>query len=455
MREFRPKGFAAVAVLFAFLTFGLAQISRAASVKQPEISVHNLDNGLKIVVIPDHRAPVVTHMIWYKAGSADEPMGKSGIAHYLEHLMFKGTSNVPAGEFSSKIAEIGGKENAFTTTDYTGYYQKIIPSSLEMVMRYEADRMENLILTDETVLPERDVILEERRQRVLSSPGAILGETTQALLFKHHPYGRPIIGWEHEMLALTKDDAIAFYDKYYTPNNAVLVIAGDVEADDVIKLANATYGKVRRRAEPGKRVRVTEPEPVAAKFAEYYDKRVTAPSWRRSYIVPSYNNAEGNDAEALDILAIIIGGSSTSHIRKEIILGSQEAISAGAYYRGGAYDNTFFAFYGTPKGETNIKELEAAIEGVVARLIKNGVTDKEVSRARNNLLKTTIFDRDSQSSMARIYGTVLAMDGTVKDLADWPDRIAEVTASDVNRVARKFLLKHRSVTGYLHPEVTN
>jgi len=155
MREFRPKGFAAVAVLFAFLTFGLAQISRAASVKQPEISVHNLDNGLKIVVIPDHRAPVVTHMIWYKAGSADEPMGKSGIAHYLEHLMFKGTSNVPAGEFSSKIAEIGGKENAFTTTDYTGYYQKIIPSSLEMVMRYEADRMENLILTDETVLLNR------------------------------------------------------------------------------------------------------------------------------------------------------------------------------------------------------------------------------------------------------------------------------------------------------------
>jgi len=289
--------------LFVFLIFcSFSQANSAETTsKQPKIADFMLENGLQLVIIPDHRAPVVTHMIWYKAGSADEPLGKSGIAHYLEHLMFKGTKNVPAGEFSAKVAEIGGQENAFTTTDYTGYYQKVVPAALEMVMGYEADRMENLILTDETVLPERDVILEERRQRIANNPGAILGETTRAMLFKHHPYGIPIIGWEHEMLSLTKEDAIAFYDKYYTPNNAVVVVAGDVKAEDVLELAEATYGKVIRRAEPGTRKRVAEPEPVAAKYAVYSDKQVTSPSFRRTYLSPSYMSSEKNDAEALDI----------------------------------------------------------------------------------------------------------------------------------------------------------
>lgn len=429
--------------------------SKSDTPGQPKISEFKLENGLQVVVIPDHRAPVVTHMVWYKAGSADEPTGKSGIAHYLEHLMFKGTTTVPAGEFSAKVSEIGGQENAFTTADYTAYYQKIIPSALKMVMTYEADRMENLILTDETVLPERNVILEERRQRVDSNPGAILGETSRAMLFKHHPYGRPVIGWEHEMLALTKDDAIAFYDKFYTPNNAVLVIAGDVTREMVETLANATYGKVKRRAEPGKRVRVREPEPIAAKSAEYFDKRVTSPSWRRSYLVPSYNQAKGNDAEALDILAVILGGASTSRINQKIILGDKTATAAGSYYQGGSYDMSTFSIYGVPRGDVTLVTLETAIENVIANLIENGVTQKEVDRARNRLINTTIFDRDSQTTMARMYGAVLSMGGTIETIEKWPERVSGVSVEDVERVAKNYLKKSRSVTSYLRPEVTN
>ncbi|MBL4599955.1 MAG: insulinase family protein [Rhizobiaceae bacterium] len=429
--------------------------SKSDTPGQPKISEFKLENGLQVVVIPDHRAPVVTHMVWYKAGSADEPTGKSGIAHYLEHLMFKGTTTVPAGEFSAKVSEIGGQENAFTTADYTAYYQKIIPSALKMVMTYEADRMENLILTDETVLPERNVILEERRQRVDSNPGAILGETSRAMLFKHHPYGRPVIGWEHEMLALTKDDAIAFYDKFYTPNNAVLVIAGDVTREMVETLANATYGKVKRRAEPGKRVRVSEPEPIAAKSAEYFDKRVTSPSWRRSYLVPSYNQAKGNDAEALDILAVILGGASTSRINQKIILGDKSATAAGSYYQGGSYDMSTFSIYGVPRGDVTLATLETAIENVIANLIENGVTQKEVDRARNRLINTTIFDRDSQTTMARMYGAVLSMGGTIETIEKWPERVSGVSVEDVERVAKNYLKKSRSVTSYLRPEVTN
>ncbi|PCI04050.1 MAG: peptidase M16 [Hyphomicrobiales bacterium] len=454
LAEFQFAIFTSILILFGSASGLFAQTS-GKTPKQPEISDFRLENGLQVVVIPDHRAPVVTHMVWYKAGSADERIGKSGIAHYLEHLMFKGTSNVPAGEFSAKISEIGGQENAFTTTDYTAYYQKIIPSALEMVMTYEADRMENLTLTDETVLPERDVILEERSQRIGSNPSAILGETARAMLFKHHPYGRPIIGWEHEMLALTKDDAIAFYDKFYTPNNAILVVAGDVTREIVAKLAKATYGKVKRRAEPGERNRVQEPEPIAAKYAEYFDKRVTSPSWRRTYLVPSYNSAEGNDAEALDILAVVLGGASTSRINQKIILGDKNATAAGSYYQGGAHDMSTFALYGVPRGDVSLEVLEDAIESVIADLIKNGVSQSEVDRARSRLIKTTIYDRDSQTTMARIYGAVLAMGGKIADITTWPDRIAKVTAADVERVAGKYLKKSRSVTSYLRPEVTN
>jgi zinc protease len=301
--------------------------------EKTKISHYTLDNGLELVVIPDHRAPVVTHMVWYKVGSADEVAGKSGIAHFLEHLMFKGTSKYKNDEFSSAVVEIGGTENAFTSADYTAYYQRITPDILEPIMGFEADRMENLTLTEETVLPERDVILEERRSRIDTKPSAILGESLSATLYQNHRYGIPVIGWFHEMEQLSKDDAIAFYNKFYTPNNAIVIVAGDVEAQVVKALAEKTYGKVARRAEPGKRQRVKEPRPRTHRSVELYDNKVTTPSWQRMYLVPSYQSGEPLEAEALDILSQILGNGSTSRLYKKLIVENKIAANVGAYYR--------------------------------------------------------------------------------------------------------------------------
>ena len=259
----------------------------AARENGPDLTTFTLDNGLQVVVLPDNRAPIVTQMVYYHVGSADEAPGKSGIAHFLEHLMFKGTKNHPTGEYSRRVADIGGQENAFTTSDYTGYYQQVPADALAMVMEMEADRMENLVLSEEAVLPERDVILEERRMRIDNDPGSQLSEAVQAALFQNSPYGTPVIGWRQEMEGLTRDDAIAFYDKYYTPNNATLLIAGDVDVAEVRDLVAETYGKVERRADPGDRVRPVEPEPLAERTVTLTDPRVTQPSLQTAYLVPS------------------------------------------------------------------------------------------------------------------------------------------------------------------------
>ena len=418
----------------------------------PEVSSFFLDNGLQVVVIPDRRAPVVTHMLWYRAGSADEPPGKSGIAHFLEHLMFKGTKTVANGEFSARIAAIGGQENAFTSTDYTGYFQRVTPSALEEMMTLEADRMENLVLTDELILPERDVVQEERNSRTENNPGSLLREAMAAALYQNHPYGIPIIGWQHEIDTLTKEDALAFYDKFYTPNNAILVVAGDVDAETVRSLAEKTYGKVARRAEPGVRKRPTEPTPQAARRIEMADHRVSTPSFQRLYLVPSYNTAEPGEAEALDVLSDILGGGSTSRLYKSLVIDQQIATSSGAWYQGGALDHSSYGFYGAPKPGISLEEVEAATDKEIAKLLEEGVTQEEVERTTRRLVKQAVFSQDSQASLARIYGGSLVLGSTIEDIEAWPQRIQAETAEAVNKAARKYLQMPRSVTGYLSPK---
>lgn len=417
-----------------------------------DVTDFTLDNGLQVLVIPDRRAPVVTHMVWYKAGSADEPPGKSGIAHYLEHLMFKGTKKVKKGEFSARIAAIGGQENAFTSYDYTAYFQRVSPEALEEMMTLEADRMENLVLRQEDILAERDVVNEERNQRTENNPGSLLREALNAALYQNHRYGIPIIGWQHEVNALTRDDAIAFYDKFYTPNNAILVVAGDVEPEAVKALAEKTYGKVKRRAEPGVRDRPKEPTPRAARRVEMEDARVRTPSFQRQYLVPSYNNDEDGEAEAFDVLSEIIGGGSTGRMYKALVVNDKIASNAGAWYQGGALDSTEFGFWGSPRAGKTLEEVEAATDKVIEKLIADGVTQEEVERAQKRLIRSAVFARDSQSTLARIYGGSLTLGSTLKDIAEWPDKISAVTVDDVNKTARKFLKLKRSVTGYLKPE---
>ncbi|GLK67725.1 M16 family metallopeptidase [Hansschlegelia plantiphila] len=415
----------------------------------PEVTTFTLANGLQVVVIPDRRAPVVTHMIWYKVGSADESRGESGIAHFLEHLMFKGTEKNPAGAFSHAVAELGGQENAFTSYDYTSYFQRVAREHLKTVMAFEADRMEGLQLTDDVVDPERDVILEERRSRVEGDPGAQLGEAVAAALFVNHPYGAPIIGWEHEIEKLDRRHAIAFYDRFYTPNNAILVVAGDVGADEVRALAEETYGKVARRAETGARLRPREPEPRAARRVQLSDPRVTQPSIQRNYLAPSYETAEGDRAYALDLLSQIMGGGTTARVYRALVVDKAIAANAGAWYHGDALDDGRFAIYAVPRDGRALIELEAAIDEEIAKIAADGPTASELERAKTRLVADTIYAQDSQATLARIYGASLATGGTIEDVREWPSRIRAVSAESVRDAAREVLDKRRSVTGEL------
>ena len=284
--------------LASLLAAALLFASDGAAAPNANISNFKLANGLEVVVIPDRRTPVITHMVWYKIGSADEPAGKSGIAHFLEHLMFKGTKKNPIGKFSKAVAAIGGQENAFTTADYTGYYQRASREHLKMLMEFEADRMTGLVLTDKVVKPELNVVLEEQNQRVANSPGAKLSEQLEAALYLNHPYGKPMIGWRHEIEKLNREDALEFYRRFYTPNNAVLVVAGDVTADEVKALAQATFGKVKPRAKITPRQRPQEPEQNAVRHIELADPRVAQPSLQRYYLVPSAATAKPGEARS-------------------------------------------------------------------------------------------------------------------------------------------------------------
>jgi zinc protease len=448
----RRQTIASLAVLFSL--FFLLLLAGAASAQSggPTVSHFTLKNGLELVVVPDHRAPVVTHMIWYKVGAADETAGKSGLAHFLEHLMFKGTKANPAGRFSQIVATIGGQENAFTTNDYTGYYQRVPRDKLKEMMTLEADRMTGLVLTDKVVLPERDVILEEQNQRIANNPRARLGQQIAAALYLNSPYGKPVIGWRHEMEKLSRDDALAFYQRFYGPNNAIVVVAGDVDPDQVHAMAIDTYGKVAKRHDFAPRHRPQEPPPISPRWLSLADPRVEQPSVSRSYLVPSFRTAKKGESEALEVLAHILGNGSNSRLYGKLVMGKGSAVSAGAWYDSTAIDNTAFGVYGAPRPGVSLPDLEKQIDGVIADVTEKGVSAEELERAKTRLIADAIYAADSQATLARWYGTTLSTGGSVDDIKSWPDRIKAVTANAVQEAARSWLQKRRSVTGYLLKE---
>jgi zinc protease len=434
----------------------LFSASVAAETPPPDNPIANfvLGNGMEVVVIPDRRAPIVTHMVWYKAGSADEPPGKSGIAHFFEHLMFKGTENHAAGEFSRAVAEIGGSDNAFTGNDFTAYHQTVTPEALETMMAFEADRMRNLILTDAVIGPERDVIIEERGSRIENSPEALLGEEIDATLYQNHPYRIPVIGWMHEIEKLNRTDAIAFYDRYYAPNNAILIVAGDVEAAAVRGLAERTYGLVPRGPDLPPRIRPAEPEHNTRRTVSLADPRVTVPSFSKSWLAPSYTTASPGEAEALDLLSEILGGGVRSRIYQSLVVRAGIAASAGAHFDGSKLDQGSFTVYGAPRGTAELDAIEAAVDAEIDRIIDQGVTEKELESSKNRFLRSMIFASDNQASMANLYGAALATGGTVEQVRRWPEKIRAVTAGQVRDAAKKYLGVDHSVTGYLLPSST-
>ena len=451
-----PMKRAAAGVLTALLlVVGAAAANAAEAPKFAANAVSfTLANGLEVVVIPDHRAPVVTHMVWYKAGAADDPPGKSGIAHFLEHLMFKGTKAHPEGEFSARVAAVGGDDNAFTTEDYTAYHQTVAKQHLKLMMQFEADRMANLEITDAALLPERQVILEERGMRIDNRPGARLGVAMDAALYVNSHYRIPTIGWAHEMKTLDRADALRFYDRYYTPNNAIVVVAGDVTEAEVKTLAEETYGKVARRADPPPRVRLRDPQPDAARLVTLSDPRVTQPSFRRLFLAPSEHTGKPGEAEALSVLADILGGGTTSRLYRQLVVEQGIANDVGAGYDAGPIGDSAFSLYGTPRGNTTVEQLATAFDGVIADLIDKGITDQELARARERVRASVIYSEDSPRTLATAVGAALATGDTLAEVQSWPDRIAAVTRADVQAAARRYLGTRNSVSGYLLPAPT-
>jgi zinc protease len=415
----------------------------------PDIASFTLDNGLDVVVVPDHRVPVVTHMIWYRNGSADDPIRHSGIAHFLEHLMFKGTEKHPAGEFSKVVSALGGQENAFTSYDYTAYYQRVAREHLETMMEFESDRMANLSLDPAVVAPERDVVLEERRMRVETDPGAQLSEAMAAALYVHHPYGIPIIGWMHEIETLDREHALAYYKRFYTPENAILVVAGDVEPDDVRALAERTYGKIAPHGERPKRVRPFEPDPRAMRRVAVADPRVEQPLMQRMYLTPSAVTGEGRDSVALEVLAELIGGGPTSYLYRKLVLERGIAVNAGAWYMSSSVDDTRFAVYAVPTAEVTLDQLEEVVDFAIANIAAEALGDKAIERAKTRLIAETVYAADSQSSLARLYGSALAIGETIESIRKWPSAVDAVTREDLVSVTERYLIPRRSVTGQL------
>ncbi|MBV9566424.1 MAG: insulinase family protein [Bradyrhizobium sp.] len=414
-----------------------------------------LPNGLQVVVIQDHRTPVVTQMVWYKVGSADETPGKSGLAHFLEHLMFKGTNKHPVGEFSQTVLKIGGDENAFTSTDYTGYFQRIPRDQLARMMEFEADRMTGLVLKDENVLPERDVVLEEYNMRVANNPEARLNEQIMAALYLNHPYGRPVIGWHHEIEKLVREDALAFYRRFYAPNNAILVIAGDTDAKEVRPMVEATFGKVASQpAIPARRIRPQEPEPVAPRTVTLADPHVEQPTVKRYYLVPSAATAAAGESPALDVLAQLIGTGNNSYLYRALVVDRPLAVNASAAYQGTSLDPTQFSIAVAPRPGVDFAAVEEVVDRVIAEVAKNPAPAEDLERVKTQLIAEAIYAQDSQATLARWYGGGLTTGSSIEDIRSWPDRIKAVTAEQVRAAAQKWLDKKRSVTGYLIKDTT-
>lgn len=444
-------GIGALAPAWAKTKAPAGQGAREETVER--VTDFTLDNGLQVVVIEDHRAPVVVQMVWYRAGAADERPGLSGVAHYLEHLMFKGTDAVPSGEFSRIVQANGGSDNAFTSWDFTAYYQRIAADRLELVMRMEADRMRNLRLTDDDWRTERDVVIEERNQRTDSDPGALFSEQRRAALYLNHPYGRPVIGWRHEMEALTREDALDWYRTYYAPNNAVLIVAGDVTPDKVRELAETYYGPLEPSPDIAPRARPQEPPQLAERHLTFHDPRVRQPYIVRSYLAPERDPGDQRQAAALTILADLLGGDGqTSYLARKLQFENTVAVHASAGYDGTALDDTMFTLAVVPAQGVSLARAEAALDAALQDFLDEGIAPEDFARVKTRIHAAQIYARDDVMGLARRYGEALTTGLTLQDVRDWPAILDDVTEDEVMQAARQVLDRRHAVTGWLMAE---
>jgi zinc protease len=406
---------------------------------------------MQVVLIENHRSPIVTHMIWFRVGAADDPVGHSGIAHFFEHLMFKGTHKIPAGEISRIVARNGGDDNAFTSYDYTAYYTNIAVDRLPLIMELESDRMENLALDEAILKTERDVVLEERKQVVESEPVRKLQEQVFAALLPNLPYGTPVIGWQHEIATLDKTQADYFYGHWYAPNNAILVIAGDITMAHLQPLAEQYYGPLKTKPVP-MRVRLKSAESPAPKRIELQDADVQLPLMNIAYVAPSYGTNKGSAPYALQIATEIMGEGASSQLYKELVMKQHIASSLGMYYNPTALADNALMIYGAPVPGVEIKQLETALHTEINRAVTDGFTAAEVQRAQKRMIAEATYARDSVRHPAYLFGMALTTGQELADVEAWPDRIAAITPDEVNAAIREVLNTPHFVTGILLPE---
>ncbi len=408
-----------------------------------------LDNGMQVVLIENHRSPVVSHMVWYKVGAADEPIGSSGVAHFLEHLMFTGTKKILSGTFSETIKKHGGQDNAFTSHDYTAYYQNISVDKLPMVMEMEADRMQNLQLDKDIVARERNVVLEERSQRTDNSSRAKLREAMYSALFVNHPYSIPVIGWRHEIEQLNLEQAQEFYLRHYRPNNAILVVSGDVKLEELKVLAKTYYGSLKnpKKYSAGEVRKWSKPAPLKTNNRIILtDAKIQSPSYQKMYRAP-------RGSHALELLSNIIGEGSTSKLYKTLVVKEKLATEIATSYDSTQYGVSVFGIYARPAPNVPLEKLEGRIDDILSEIIEQGVTKEELSEAKNKLINASIYARDSLQYPAIIFGQALTSGFAIADVEDWSDNINSVTTEDVLLEIKKvFASDNKGVKGILLPE---
>ena len=430
----------------------LGAVSALPASAEDQVTDFMLENGMQVVVVEDHRAPVVMHMVWYKAGSADEKPGVSGVAHFLEHLLFKATDTLESGEFSATVAANGGRDNAFTSYDVTAYHQRVAADRLELMMTMESDRMVNIRLGEEEILTERDVIIEERNQRVENNPGALFREQLNASQYLNHRYGIPIIGWRHEMEALGLDDALEYYGTYYAPNNAILIVAGDVNPEEVKALAEQYYGVIPANPELPERARPSEPPQTSARRMEFFDARVAQPYVTRSYLAPERNPGDQRGAAALTLLAELLGGGQTSVLSQKLQFEDKNSIYATSWYRGTSLDATTFNLLTVPAPGIEMQEAEDAMDAVVAEFMQTGVDEAHLQRIKMQLRASQIYERDNVDSVANRYGRGLTSGLTIEDIQEWPEILQSITPGEIMAAAEMIFDRKKSVTGWLMTE---
>jgi zinc protease len=442
MQQWAMRAASAVLFLLGCMSSAQAQQTRTFQLV--------LQNGLQVVVVPDHRAPVVTQMVAYKVGATDDPPGISGMAHFFEHMMFRGTRSVPGGGFSQTIARNGGDDNAFTTHDFTVFHEQIAKDKLRLAAHLEADRMANLDLSESAVMAERDVVAEERRMRVDNDPQALVLEQAEAALYLSHPYGRPVIGWPEEIRRIGRAEADNFYRRHYAPNNAILIVAGDVTPEEVRTIAEAEYGPLPAR-DLGPRVDYAQPRRIGESRLVVNRKDAKVPLFLRLYRVESYAEAAPGQAEALELLARLLGGDVTSALYRRLVVERRIATDISATYEGYARDSGQFSISATPRPGVPLETVERAVDEVIGYYIHHAPSKVELARAKAQLVAGATFRRDSQFEMASAYAQALAIGLTVFDVQQWPMRIQAIKARIVQDAAADSLDRAQSVTAYLLP----